>query len=284
MNSIDARIAPGTVLAGYRLERLLGVGGLGSVYLAHDAAGEAVALKVMSFGGADGALLQRTFDREVAAARRLDHPDIVRVRAAGRSDDLGFVAMEYVDGPDLGRFRAAHQAVAAATAARLVARVARALAHAHAQGVLHRDIKAANILVDEARGEVKLGDFGLAQLADLQRSRTGVFAGTPAYMSPEQLAESGADERSDLYSLGVVLFELLAGRLPHEAASLGLLLREVARSPAPPLQRLQPDVPAALAALVASLLEKDRERRPRDAAAVAAALEAWQHEAGSQHG
>ncbi len=265
----EAHPSPGTAFAGYRIERLLGHGGMGTVYLAHDAAGNATALKVMDLGGAEATEMARTFEREVALSRRLDHPGIVRVLNAGRHDRHGFIAMEFIAGENLGRFKAAHRPLPARLALDIAGQIARALAHAHAAGVLHRDIKPANILVEETTSRVKLADFGLARLSDLHRSRTGVLAGTPAYMSPEQLAEGAQDARADLYSLGVVLFELLTGRLPYEAASLGELLHQVSRVDAPPVRLLQPQVPKQLSALVARLLEKAPERRPRDAQTLA---------------
>ncbi|MBL8289295.1 MAG: serine/threonine protein kinase [Rubrivivax sp.] len=263
----------GTVLAGYRIERLLGRGGLGSVHLALDRTGAPVALKLFDLRS-DAGDDRHLFEREVGLSRRLRHPGIVAIVDAGQAGGLAFIAMEYVAGGDLAHRSGHGQPMAAARAVSIAARVAQALAHAHAHGVLHRDVKPANILVDEAAGEVKLGDFGLARLADLQRSRTGAFAGTPAYMSPEHLAEGAQDARADLYSLGVVLFELLTGRLPHEAASLGALLRQVASRPAPPLHLLRPDVPPELSDLVARLLARDKTERPADAATLAQALQA----------
>ncbi|MFO1285146.1 MAG: serine/threonine-protein kinase [Rubrivivax sp.] len=203
----------------------------------------------------------------------LEHPNIVAIVDAGQQGDLAFIAMEFVAGGDLAHRSGRGQPMVAARAVGIAERVAQALVHAHGHGVVHRDVKPANILIDEAAGQVKLGDFGLARLADLQRSRTGVFAGTPAYMSPEQLAAGAQDARADLYSLGVVLFELLTARLPHEAPSLGALLRQVASGPAPPLHGLRPDVPAALSELVARLLAKDKAQRPADAATLAQALQ-----------
>lgn len=268
--------AAGSTIAGYRIERLLGQGGLGAVYLAHDAHDEQsrpIALKVLNLGGAERTHLLHAFEREVALGRRLQHPGIVRILDAGEVGELAFVAMEYVAGGDLAHLRLARQPFPIDAAIGIAARVARALEHAHEQGILHGDVKAANILVDEAAGWVKLGDFGLARLADMQRSRTGVLAGTPACMSPEQLAEGPLDARSDLYSLGVVLFELLTARLPHQADSLGALLRAVMQTPAPAVRELRPDAPPALATLTARLLEKDRERRPESARALADTLE-----------
>ncbi|MBK9136839.1 MAG: serine/threonine protein kinase [Betaproteobacteria bacterium] len=274
MTDRDAAPALPEQVAGWRVERRLGAGGLGSVVLARNAAGEPAALKLIDLGGTDSATQGELFEREVAAARRLDHPRIVRVLEAGRAGDLGYIAMEFVGGGDLGQPQLRAQPPSLRQSLRWAADVAQALAHAHAQGVLHRDIKPANILLEENTERAKLADFGLARLADLHGSRTGVLAGTPAYMSPEQLAGGTLDARSDLYSLGVVLFERLAGRLPHEAASLGALLREVSCTPAPPLERFKPDAPPALSALLARLLAKEREHRPADAATLARELEA----------
>jgi serine/threonine-protein kinase len=264
---------PGAQIGAYHIERLLGRGGLGSVYLAHDAGGERTALKLVDLGGEDAAVLRELFVREVAVARRLRHPGIVGIRDSGQTGDLAFIAMEFVAGGDLGQRRPA-QPVPLRSVVQIATDLAEALAHAHAHRVLHRDIKPANVLIEAATGRAKLGDFGLARLSDLQRSRTGILAGTPAYMSPEQLAEGAQDVRSDLYSLGVLVFELLTGRLPHDADSLGALLRAVGQSPAPPVERWRPDAPPRLARLVAQLLQKDRRQRPADAGAVVGELAA----------
>jgi eukaryotic-like serine/threonine-protein kinase len=156
----------------------------------------------------------------------------------------------------------------------LGARIASALHHAHGAGVVHRDVKPANVMVDWARGTLKLADFGLARLADAERTRTGLVLGSPAYMAPEQLAGETATPASDLYALGVVLFQLLAGRLPHDDTSLGELLRQVAGVPAPDLRTVRPDLPAPLALLVGALLAKRPAERPADAEAAAARLQA----------
>jgi serine/threonine-protein kinase len=242
--------------------------------LARDATGAPVALKLIDLAGADSVGLQRLFEREVNLTRRLSHPGIVGIRDAGREGDLAYIAMEYVHGGDLTHHRRDGQALPLRRAVDIASRVARALSHAHSLGIVHRDIKPANILVDAAADQVKLADFGLARLADLQRSRTGVLAGTPAYMSPEQLAEGAQDGRADLYSLGVVLFELVAGRLPYESTSLGALLRQVSQLPAPGLHELRHDVPPELSALVARLLEKNPDHRPPDAGILADSLDA----------
>jgi serine/threonine-protein kinase len=272
---LDLSLPAGAAIAGHQIERPLGRGGMGAVYLARTVGGDACALKLIDLGGDGGADLGATFKREVALCRRLDHPHIVRVLDAGVHGPLAYIAMEWVAGGDLVQQSARLGAKAPVRWAIEVARqVALALACAHERGVLHRDVKPANILVDTAARQAKLGDFGLARVADLQRSRTGVLAGTPTYMSPEQLADSVQDGRSDLYSLGAVLFELLAGRPPHQAGTLGTLLREVARVPAPDLSAFRPDLPAELAELAARLLAKHRDERPASAQTVADQLAA----------
>lgn len=155
---------------------------------------------------------------------------------------------------------------------RVLERVAEALAYAHAQGVLHRDLKPANVMVDWAADRVTLTDFGLASLADAERTRTGLVLGSPAYMAPELLAGQPADASTDLYALGAMAFQLLTGSLPFDAPGLGELLRQVAQQPAPDLAALRPELPPALAALVAQLLAKAPAERPPSAAGVAQAL------------
>lgn len=273
MSTLHSRIAPGRSVAGYRIERLLGRGGMGVVYLAHGTGGP-VALKLLDLGAAGGDL-QLVFEREMALGRRLAHPGIVRVFDSGRLEDIGFVAMEYLAGGDLTQVRTLMDGLPPLPwVADIAQQAALALACAHEQGVLHRDVKPANVLLDGEARLAKLSDFGLARMADLQRSRTGVLAGTPAYMSPEQLADGAQDARSDLYSLGAVLFELLCGRPPHEAASLGALLRDVSTTPAPDVRALRTDVPALLSDLVARLLAKHPDQRPASARAVASELSA----------
>lgn len=274
MAPFGAEPPPGTKVAGFTVERLLGRGGLGCVVLARDAGGNAMAIKLIDLSGPDSANLANAFEREVAICRKLSHPGIVGVQDTGRIANLAYIAMEYVAGGDLAHLSRVGQQWPPRRAAEIAGRIAQALAYAHAMGVVHHDIKPANILIDDAVGAVKLADFGLARLADLQRSRTGILAGTPAYMAPEQLVDGPQDVRSDLYSLGVLLFELVAGRLPYEAASLGELLRQVSQRRAPPLLNLQPQVPRRLSDLVAGLLEKEPGRRPASAKQVEDELQA----------
>ncbi len=272
-------------LGPYRLLRPIGRGSMGTVHLAVDGRdGRAVAIKTVplaSDAGADLAPLRQRFQAEVATARRLSHPDIVAVYDAGEADGQLWLAMELLRGRDLARYTHMSRLLPEPLVLQLVERLARALAHAHAQGVVHRDIKPANVMLDLPTRQLKLTDFGMAGLVDLSRTRTGVVLGTPYYMAPEQLAGAAADARSDLYALGVLLFQLLSGRLPHEHASLGELLRMVAREPAPDLRTLRPQLSPELAGVVAHMLQKSPAQRPSDAGALADALAALRLPAGA---
>jgi len=264
-----------TTLGGYRLAGLIGRGAIGEVHAALAPDGQPVALKLLSLGpDADderGTARQR-FLAEARAAQRLQHADIVRVLAAGEHGGTAWMAMELLAGCDLVRYTRPARLLPEAVVARIGERLARALAYAHGEGVVHRDIKPANVVVHWPGDRVTLTDFGLARLADAERTRTGLVLGSPAYMAPELLAGAAPHARSDLYALGVTLFQLLAGRLPHDSPSMGELLRQVATQPAPDLCLLQPGLPPALAQVVAALLAKRPEQRPPDAAALADSL------------
>ena len=268
--------APVGTLAAYRLLRSLGKGGMGEVFLALAPDGSTVALKAFLINDDDDGLVAQAFVREASVGHRLQHPDIVKVLDSGTQGRYAYLAMEFVPGHDLRAHTQPGRLLPLHTVLATVQRVARALAAAHELHVVHRDIKPANVLVDGPTDTVKVTDFGLARLGDAFRSRTGIIAGTPSYMSPEQLAEMSIGPRSDLYALGVLLFELLTGRLPHEGRSLGELLTQVANRPAPRVSTLRAGLPPALTQLVADLLEKRPERRPPDALTVADRLAAVQ--------
>ncbi len=265
---------PGSLVAGHRLVRLIGQGAQSEVWLAQRAgAAGPVALKLVALSqGADAEAQRAAFTTATQAARRLQHPGIAAVQDAGIDGGTGWLAMELVPGTDLVRYTRPARLLPEAAVLQLGGRIADALAHAHGQGIVHRDLKPANVLVDWAGDQVKLVDFGLARALGAAQTGTGLVLGTPSYLAPEQLAGAPPTPAGDLYALGVTLFELLAGRLPHEADSMGELLRQVARESAPDLRTLRPALPAAPAALVARLLDKSAAARPADAATVAAEL------------
>jgi len=282
----DARVAGGpisrrdrTTLGRYRIDRELGRGAMGMVYLGHDPQlGRPVAIKTMAlsreFQGAELDEARARFMREAEMAGRLRHPDIVTIFDAGEDQDLAYIAMEFVAGHDLLQHTLPGRLLPVPEVLSIVARVAQALAYAHTQGVVHRDIKPANVMIDPPSGTVKVTDFGIARVTDTARTRTGMVLGTPSFMSPEQMAGRRVDGRSDLYSLGVMLFQLLTGALPHDSDSMAKLMYQIVNEPAPDVRSLRPGLPEALAHVVALALEKRTEFRYADGVAMAADLQA----------
>ncbi len=262
-------------LAGrYSVERELGRGGMGVVYLAREVALERlVAIKVLPPDLAATAVLRERFLREARTAARLVHPNIVPIHAVEAQDGLVWFVMSWIRGETLGaRVRRAGP-LPAADAARIVQEAAWALAYAHRDGIVHRDVKPDNILLDEASGRALLADFGIARVRDRDGDTpAGDVMGTAAYMSPEQAAGEPLDGRSDLYALGVTAFLALTGELPFEAASPAALLGKHLVEPAPPVAALRPDLPPALAAAVDRCLRKDPAERFASADELAEAL------------
>lgn len=257
----------------YHLGSRLGEGGGSQVFEADDLrTGHQVAIKLIQLP-ADmpaGQRLEWTtrLHREAELARKLDHPDIVAVYESGLQGQHAWLVMERIRGVDLSRYTQRHLLLPENLVLRIGARVAAALAHAHAHGVVHRDLKPANVLVNLATGVVKLADFGVARADDANLTRTGMTLGTPAYMAPEQLAGAPASAATDTYALGVMLFELLSGRRPHQAATLGELLQATANQPPAALTSLRPDLPAPVVSAIEQLLARQPADRP-------ARLDAW---------
>ncbi len=271
--------APPATLGRYRIESEIGRGSMGAVYLGHDPQiGRRVAIKTLAlsreFHGDKLVEARARFFREAETAGRLQHPDIVTIFDAGEAGELAWIAMEYIKGHDLQRYTVSRRLLPLAQLLPIVARVADALAYAHRQGIVHRDIKPANVMVDLDTGLVKVTDFGVARIADTSSTRTGLVLGTPSFMSPEQMAGRPTDGRSDLYSLGVMLFQLLSGELPHQGDSMAKLMYQIANEPAPELRTLRPDLPSALADIVTLALEKRVEVRYADGQQMAADLRA----------
>lgn len=269
-------LVPGIVVAGHRLLRPLGSGVQSEVHLAIRLSdGLELALKVTPLSPAGSPQAADGFLRAAGLARSLGHPHIVRVFDAGVEGTLAWLSMEYLPGGDLERHLLASALPPVARALGWASELALALAHAHRHGVVHRDLKPGNVLLD-ASGHAKLADFGLARGIDALHTGTGVVPGTPFYMAPELLAGNVPSAASDLYALGVLLFELLTGQRPHMAATMGELLRRVAQEPPPALATLRPDLPPALGVLLDRLLAKLPRERATDGDAVAAQLQQLQ--------
>ena len=251
----------------YDVVRPLGSGGMGEVYLARDRVlGRDVALKVLRTQYAGDAEFAERFKREAMSAASLSHPNIIQVYDRGETEEgASYIAMEYVPGGTLKERISREGPLEAADAARLGAQVAEALGAAHDRGMVHRDIKPQNVLL-AARGGAKVADFGIARAGSSATiSRTGSVMGTAAYMSPEQALGKPATPKSDLYSLGVVLYEALTGELPYTADNpIAVSMKHVNEPLRPPAQ-LNPRIPRGMNALVTKLLAKDPEDRYADA-------------------
>ncbi|MDW7981240.1 MAG: protein kinase [Thermomicrobium sp.] len=266
--------------ARYRLDEPIGEGGMAVVYRGYDLVlGRPVAIKVLRGQFAADASFLRRFEREAQAAARLSHPNIVSVYDVGRDDGLPYIVMEYVPGKTLKRLILERAPFPLEEAVQIVRQVAAALDFAHHHGLVHRDIKPQNILVDE-RGFVKVTDFGIAKgLSDVSLTEAGFGMGTVHYVSPEQARGEPATPASDIYALGVVLYEMLTGRLPFEADSpIGLAMKHVHEPPPPPRQ-FNPTLPPPVEAIVLRALAKDPRQRFPTASALAQALTHWPQDA-----
>ena len=258
----------------YTIEGLLGRGAMGSVYLASDSRiNRPVALKVVNLErefdatGLDAA--RARFFQEAESAGRLHHPALATVYDAGEVGQLAYIAMEYVTGKPLADYRFGGEPIATELLLELVARAAEALAYAHEQRVIHRDVKPSNILYDPPTDTIKIMDFGVAQLADAVRTQTGLILGTPVYMAPEQLLDEPLAGYSDLFSLGVTLYELLTGQLPFPVAKLADVAEAITNSEAPPLAARRPDLPASVQRVVDLALARKPAQRYQDGWAMA---------------
>jgi serine/threonine protein kinase len=269
-------VRPDALFAGrYRLERRLGVGGMATVQLAFDTRLERhVAVKLLAEHLAEDGNFVSRFRREALAAARLVHPNIVQVFDFGldESTHRNFIVMEYVSGQSCAEILREEGTLPPKPAVDILTQACRGLDYAHRNGVVHRDVKPGNLMRSD-EGMVKLADFGIAKAAeDSDITKVGSVLGTAAYLAPEQARGEAAGPSSDLYALGVVAYQLLAGRLPYDAGSLTDLARLQESGPPPRIDELQPDVPAALAAAVARALHRDPEHRYPDAAEMETAL------------
>ncbi len=248
----------GDALGGYTLESLLGRGGMGSVYLAtHDRLGRKVALKVIAAELAHDDEFRARFLREAQLAALLDHPNVIPIYDAGDAEGVLFLAMRYVPGSSLHQLLGERGVLSADETVRIAEQVGGALDAAHAAGLVHRDVKPANILLAEADGSVYLCDFGLAKrMSSPGTTRTGFFLGTADYCAPEQIEGGEVDARADVYSLGGVVFNCLTGRPPFARESEFAVLQAHLADPAPPVSELRPELPRQVDPVVATALAK----------------------------
>lgn len=252
----------GKVIGDYEILRELGRGGMGIVYKAHERSLQrVVALKVLPPNISSDIAFAKRFEREARFAASLSHPNIVSIYAVGKHEDVRYIAMEYIKGKTLTTLIREAGRLSVARALEITLQAADALLVAHRVGMVHRDVKPDNIMIDEA-GRVKVMDFGLARgiHSATQLTADGAVLGTPRYMSPEQCEGLKPDHRSDLYSLGIVLFEMLTGRTPYSADTPLALMRQIVEAPLPSLQEISADVPPHVCSIVYRMAAK----RPDD--------------------
>ena len=252
------------ILGDYTLLRVIARGASAVVHLAEDRRdGQRFAIKVADYderwSDLEAERFRRLFANEASLAGRLVHPNIARMHSAVLGEQVSYIVMEYVDGHSLRHYCQADQRLPRAQVVQLLFNCARAIDFAHGYGVLHRDLKPANILLSE-RGEVKIIDFGAAQIAWASQTQLGGFLGSPAYMAPEQLLERTPSPATDVYALGVVLYELLGGSHPFPGDGGPGTVHRILHEDPLPLGQLAPDTPAALQTLVHRAIARD----PRD--------------------
>ena len=268
----------GDLLAGrYEILKLLGEGGMGAVYRARDNELERmVAVKVIRPDLARNAEILQRFKQELILARQVTHRNIIRIFDLGHAEGMRFITMEYIDGEDLSSLLVKRGKLPAAEAVAIVMQVARGLEAAHAEGVVHRDLKPQNIMLDP-QGKVSVMDFGIARSVDASNmTRTGALMGTPTYMSPEQAQGQKVDARSDLYTLGIILYELLTGKAPFEADNpMATLVRRLHEKPKAPIE-VEPGIPKALNEIVLKMLATQAADRYQTASELLRDLDTWE--------
>jgi serine/threonine-protein kinase len=265
------------MLGHYRLEREIGRGAMAVVYLATDQKlGRKVAVKALSLNDEfTGEALQEAkerFRREGEAAARLSHPNIITIYETGEDHDLEYIVMDYGEGESLEDYTDPDDLLTVWEVLDVGAQVADALDYAHEREVIHRDVKPGNIIYDRETGMVKVTDFGIACLTDASRTRTGTVLGTPSYMSPEQAAGKKLDGRSDLFSLGVTLYQLLTGRLPFVGDSFANLIYRITTQKHPAIKKIRPSLNASISRIINRTLQKDPDQRYDNCAELAEAL------------
>ena len=259
-------------LGRYEILRELGQGAMGVVYLGRDPKiNREVAIKTLSYSSVEQDLFEEfreRFLREAEAAGRLAHPNIVTIFDVGEEHDMAYMAMELLKGGDLLGYCRKGSLMPVDQVLEKLASVADALEYAHSNGVVHRDIKPDNIiLLDD--GQVKVADFGIARVMSASETQTGVLLGTPSYMSPEQVEGTKVDGRSDLFSLGIVMYEMLSGEKPFKGDNLTNMMYAISNVSYTPLKKVTTDVPDCCSRIINKLLVKNPQKRTASAAAVA---------------
>ena len=265
------------MLGRYEIEKELGKGAMGVVYLGKDPKiGRVVAIKTMAlaqeFEASELEDVKARFFREAETAGRLNHPNIVTMYDAGEEHDLAYIAMEFLKGRDLAPHTKPDNLLPLPKVMSIIAHVADALDYAHKQNVVHRDIKPANIMYDPETNTPKVTDFGIARITDSSKTKTGMVLGTPSFMSPEQLAGKKIEGASDLFSLGVSLYQLACGKLPFEGDSMAQLMYRIANEPHTDILAIRPDLPQCLVAIINRSLAKQVVDRYSNGAEMADAL------------
>ncbi len=260
-------------LGRYEVVGELGRGAMGIVYKGEDPKiHRTVAIKTVRLSDFDEDMLdemKERFFREAESAGLLTHPNIVTIYDAGEEHDLAYIAMEFLKGRDLEDFTAKEKLLPLRETLFIVAQVADALDFAHSKGVVHRDIKPANIMRLDETHDVKVTDFGIARITSSSKTKTGVIMGTPSYMSPEQVSGKKVDGRSDIFSLGVVLFEMLSGEKPFTGEDMTSLMFKIAREAHPSIRTINPQVPSVIEKIIDKALAKDSEQRYQKAGQMA---------------
>ena len=260
-------------IKGYEIKQLIATGGMAAIYRAsHIATGQTVAIKILHGHLAQDKDFITRFEREAKAAADLKHENIIDIIGYGKAEGVYYIAMEYVEGKSLKELINTVRFIPQDIALAIVYEICRGIEHAHQKGVVHRDIKPANILIDN-QGMVKITDFGLAQAQDLTSiTVTGAIVGTPAYMSPEQAAGKRIDTRSDLFSLGVVVYEMITGIKPFQGETYSSVIHAILTVPAPKPIEANPIISAETSTMIEKMLQKDVEKRYQNVTQISDAI------------
>lgn len=254
------------MLGRYEIERELGKGAMGAVYLGKDPKiSRTVAIKTMALSQEfeDDALneVKQRFFREAETAGRLNHPNIVTIFDAGEEHDLAYIAMEFLKGSDLTKYIKADTLLPLKQVLSIIQRAAKGIDYAQQNNVVHRDIKPANIMWDPKTDSLKITDFGIARITDSSKTKTGMVLGTPSYMSPEQLSGKKVTGQSDIFSLGVMLFQMVTGKLPFRGDSMAALMYKIANEEHPRPESINPDLPRCVTVVINRAMAKDVAKR-----------------------